>query len=79
MYDSIAEYQWAIETGLQIGRMFIFAVMVIFGFVTSGLSTENLQVAVRVFCACAILITGLMNVLIALYEKKFNKLIMTKE
>lgn len=79
MYDSIAEYQWAIETGLQIGRMFIFAVMVIFGFVTSGLSTENLQVAVRVFCACAILITGLMNVLIALYENKFNKLIMTKE
>jgi hypothetical protein len=79
MYDSIAEYQWAIETGLQMGRMFIFAVMVVFGFFTAGLSAESLQLAVRIFCAAAILIMTLMNILFALYERKFNKNIMSKE
>ena len=79
MYDSIAEYQCAVEGTLQIGRMIAFLVMIIVGLITASLQLEALQLCVKVFCAFVILIMTVLNISIALYEKRFQNSIMTKE
>jgi MFS family permease len=79
MYDSIAEYQCAVEGSLQIGRMIVFGIMAIFGLISAGWTMHGLQVGVMIFCAVAILIISILNVLLAIYEKRFLKHVMTKE
>lgn len=79
MYDSIAEYQCAVEGSLQIGRMIAFGIMIIFGLITANLQLATLQLCVKVFCSIVILIVTTLNIRMALYESKFQKNIMTKE
>lgn len=79
MYDSIAEYQCAVEGALQIGRMIIFSIMVGFGLITSNWSAEYLQLGVKIFCSVTILIMTILNIMFVVYEKRFNKYVMTNE
>lgn len=79
MYDSIAEYQCAVEGALQIGRIIIFAVMAVFGLITASWNVESLQLGVKIFCSVTILLMTLMNIVLAFYEKRFKKYVMTKE
>ncbi len=73
MYDSIAEYQCAIEGSLQVGRIIIFTIMISFGLITAGFNPAALGVSVKIFSALSILIVSLMNILLLCYEKKFRK------
>ena len=79
MYDSIAEYQCAIEGVLQTGRMIAFGIMAIFGLITANFSLQALQLSVKIFSAIGILVMSVLNIWIAQYEKRFLKVVMTKE
>ena len=73
MYDGIAEFQCALEGALQIGRIIIFAVMIVFGLISSSFSSEALGLSVKIFCAISILIVSVLNIMLLHYERGFKK------
>ena len=79
MYDSIAEFQCAIELSMGISRVVIFGLMAIVGLISAGLDKNGLIVLMKVLCGASILLVSAMNVVVAVYERKFKKCVITED
>lgn len=79
MYDSIAEYQCAIELAMEIARVAIFGLMAIVGLLTANFSTDKLMVMMKILCGVSILLISLMNISVLVYERSFEKHIITED
>lgn len=77
LYDSIAEYQCVVEGVFQIGRILGFAAMILVGVLTAGLSAEKMQLTLKIMSFVSICIVSTAIVLVAVYENKFKKTIIT--
>lgn len=79
MYDSIAEFQCAIELSMGISRAVIFGLMAIVGLISAGFDKNGLIVLMKVLCGASILLVSAMNVVVAVYERKFKKCVITED
>lgn len=77
LYDSIAEYQCAVEGVFQIGRILGFAAMALIGVLTAGMSAENLQLTLKIMSFVSICLVSTAIALVGVYENKFKKTIIT--
>ncbi len=73
MYDSIAEYQCAIELFMEAGRVIIFFAMALVGLFAKGASLSTTLVVIKCLFGVAIVSSFAMNIVLARYEKKFIK------
>ena len=73
MYDSIAEYQCAIEVTMGIARVFIFGSLTIVGLIGVRFDASSLQNLVRIVTQVSVLFITLMNMGCLICEKLFLK------
>jgi len=77
LFDDIAEFQCAIECYMELSRVLIFAIMVIFGML--GAYYGVLFTALKVFMCFAILTIPLIDLSLMVMEKKLKKIGLTED
>lgn len=73
MYDCIAEYQCTIELTLEIARVIIFSIMIVFGVVGASFGSEGLILSAKIFLALSTSVMLVVNILMMRYENKLVK------
>ncbi|MBQ8451988.1 MAG: MFS transporter [Clostridia bacterium] len=74
MREFIAEYQCTIEAGMDIVRIFVFGIMTLVGYIVGKYYPNSMNLAIEVLIILSMSAFVVINVMLAGYEKEFEKL-----
>ena len=77
LFDDIAEFQCSIECYMELSRVLIFTIMVIFGMVGAHLGA--LLTALKIFMCVAIFVIPLVDLSLMVIEKRLKKIGLTED
>jgi hypothetical protein len=77
LFDDIAEYQCSIECAMELARVVIFTIMVVFGLV--GAHFGSIFTALKILMGVSIFIIPLLDLTLMVLEKRLKKIGLTED